>query len=76
MNHVDLGKCNLEEARFEVFQSKEQLQTIAAQTVSLFSFPFGSIRNIREETRDLVRQAGYTALFSAYGGAIGAATDI
>lgn len=76
VNHVDLGKCNLEEAKFEVLQSKVQLQHILKQPVSLFSFPFGGIRNIRSDTRDLVRQAGYTALFSAHGGFIGADTDI
>jgi peptidoglycan/xylan/chitin deacetylase (PgdA/CDA1 family) len=76
VNHVDLGKCNLEEAECEVFQSKVQLQSTVARPVSLFSFPFGSIRNIREDTRDLVRQAGYSALFSAHGGFVGADTDI
>lgn len=76
VNHIDLGKCDLEEAKVEVFQSKVHLQTILAQPVSLFSFPFGGIRNIRPDTRDLVRQAGYTALFSAQGGFVGADTDI
>lgn len=76
VNHVDLGKCDLEEAKFEILQSKVQLENILAQPVSLFSFPFGGIRNIRPETRQLVREAGYTALFSAHGGLVGADTDI
>jgi peptidoglycan/xylan/chitin deacetylase (PgdA/CDA1 family) len=76
VNHVDLGNCNLEEAKFEVFESKAQIQNIVSKSVSLFSFPFGGIQNIRPQTRDLVRQAGYTALFSAYGGYIGADTNV
>lgn len=76
VNHVDLGTCNLEEAKVEVFQSKAHLSGITSKPVSLFSFPFGARRNIRPDTRDLVRQAGYTALFSAYGGFVGSHTDI
>src|SRR5207248_5378428 len=43
VNHVDLGECNLQEGQFEVSQSKVQLESIMAQPVSLFSFPFGGI---------------------------------
>jgi peptidoglycan/xylan/chitin deacetylase (PgdA/CDA1 family) len=76
VNHVDLGQCSREEAQFEISQSKVQLQSIMAQPVSLFSFPFGGIANIRPDIRDLVGQAGYSAVFSAHGGYIGADTDI
>ena len=86
VNHIDLGACNLSDARLEVFESKTHLQSIVNQgmmnqsmmehPVSLFSFPFGGIRNIRPDTKELVRQAGYSALFSAHGGFVGTDTDI
>ncbi len=82
VNHVDLGKCTLEDARFEVVDSRAQLEMIlsgngcAPGRVQYFSFPYGSVTNIRAEVVSIIREAGYGALFSAYGGFIGPKTDL
>ena len=76
VNHVDLGTITLEQAQVEVEQSRRELEQLLAHPVLLFSFPFGGIRNIREEVRDMVRSSGYRALFSAHGGFIDADTKI
>jgi peptidoglycan/xylan/chitin deacetylase (PgdA/CDA1 family) len=86
VNHVDLGKCSLPEAHFEVTESGAQLRSIlngngGAGTherteIAYFSFPFGRIHNIRPEVVEMIRQAGYQAVFSAYGGFVGARTDL
>jgi peptidoglycan/xylan/chitin deacetylase (PgdA/CDA1 family) len=76
VNHVDLGTISLEEAQVEVEESRRELEHLLAHPVLLFSFPFGGIRNIREEVRDMVRSSGYRALFSAHGGFIDEETKI
>ena len=76
VNHVDLGKVELQQARVEVYESRRQLEQFIGKPVSLFSFPFGGLNNIREEVRDMAKQAGYSALFSAHGGFINSETEL
>ncbi len=76
VNHVDLGRVDLEQARVEVLESRRQLEQITGTPVLLFSFPFGGFRNIRPEVREMVAAASYRALFSAHGGFIGARTEL
>ena len=68
VNHIDLGACTVDEARFEIVESGRRLADILGSPVTLFSFPFGSVRNIRPETADIVMKSDYEALFSAHGG--------
>jgi len=44
--------------------------------VKLFSFPFGKIEDIRPEARAYIQEAGYSALFSAYGGFVNDDTSL
>jgi len=76
VNHVDLGQCSYEEAVTEVSQSKKDLEALLGESVSWFSYPFGEITNIRAEIIDLVREAGYEAMFSAYGGYVTSSSDL
>ena len=76
VNHVDLGKCTLGEARHEIEACASQLQAITGTPVSLLSFPFGREANIRKEVVELTKNAGYTALFSAHGGFVTRDTDV
>jgi len=86
VNHPDLGSCSLEEARFEVFESRSQLERVLSgngpsscqdnQRVTYLSFPFGGTRNIRSEVLAMAREAGYSAVFSAHGGFVGPNTDV
>jgi peptidoglycan/xylan/chitin deacetylase (PgdA/CDA1 family) len=76
VNHVDLGKVTLEDAHYEVVESRNQLEKLTHRPVLLFSFPFGRPHNIREQVRKMVMQAGYRALFSAYGGFIDRHTSV
>ena len=76
VNHVDLGTITLDRARVEIVESGRELSAVLGTPVTLFSFPFGSVRNIRQETADIVMQSNYEALFSAHGGFVGLATDL
>jgi peptidoglycan/xylan/chitin deacetylase (PgdA/CDA1 family) len=80
VNHTDLGQCDLEAAHFEVLESGRQLRSMlngsGGNHVPYFSFPFGTISNIRPEVVTIIQQAGYEALFSAHGGFVGAGTKL
>jgi len=76
VNHADLGAVSLEQASVEVVESRRQLESLVGRPVLLFSFPFGKLSNIREEVRETVAAAGYTALFSAGGGFVDPRTSV
>lgn len=75
VNHVDLGQCGDEVALSELTCSKEDLEEILQRPVTMFSYPFGSPQNIRPEVVELVRRAGYEAMFSAHGGNVTRQSD-
>jgi peptidoglycan/xylan/chitin deacetylase (PgdA/CDA1 family) len=71
VNHADLGGIPLPQAEFEVMQSRADLETITGKRVRFFAFPFGKINNISEESRKIIMESGFEALFSSYGGMVG-----
>ncbi len=75
VNHVDLGTIDAEQARWELEQSKKDLEQITGKEVAFFSFPFGKETNIRPEVREMVKEAGFVALFSAHGGYVSGESD-
>lgn len=75
VNHVDLGVIPAEEARWELAESKRRLEELTGHEIAVFSFPFGKESNIREEVREMVRECGFRALFSAHGGFISKDSD-
>ncbi len=74
VNHVDLGTCPQEAIREEILECGRHLEQLLDQRVTMFSFPFGRISNIRGEAVQVIRES-YTVLFSAHGGFIGSQTD-
>jgi peptidoglycan/xylan/chitin deacetylase (PgdA/CDA1 family) len=75
VDHVDLGRCTVEAAESEVVECGRALVRIIGKPIDLFSFPFGRVDNIRNETRQAISAAGYVALFSSHGGVVGPRTD-
>jgi len=59
----------------EVVECGRALVRIIGKPIDLFSFPFGRVDNIRNETRQAISAAGYVALFSSHGGVVGPRTD-
>jgi peptidoglycan/xylan/chitin deacetylase (PgdA/CDA1 family) len=76
ISHADLGACDLAEAWTEISGCRQPLEEAADRPVEIFSYPFGKEKNIRPETAECVRRAGYTALFAAHGGFVGPDTDL
>lgn len=68
VRHVNLGRIDTGLAREEILTSRSDLEKILAQPVKFFSYPFGKRSDVNRQARDLVKQAGFRALFSAYGG--------
>ena len=76
VTHADLGQCSYEQAIYEVVESKNDLEKYLHCIIPFFSYPYGEKKNIRDEVVELVRQSGYQALFSAYGGYFDAKSDL
>ncbi len=68
VNHANLAKIDDETARYELTESMNTLrQRLGLQEVAI-AYPFGKRSDITEERRRLIRELGYAACFSAYGG--------
>ena len=63
VNHVHLHQCTPDAIRFELTESKTQLEKIIGKTVTSFAYPYGHYpRNYRE----MMKTAGYTCAVSMY----------
>lgn len=59
-SHVKLTDCDDSRAEYEIISSKEKLEEILNQEISLFAFPNG---NFTKREIKLVKDAGYTYAF-------------
>jgi peptidoglycan/xylan/chitin deacetylase (PgdA/CDA1 family) len=75
VNHADMGAVSAEQARFELEQSRLDLEELMGTPVLQFSFPYGKPKNFRGEYTPLAQAAGFEAVYSAYGGYVTAASD-
>jgi peptidoglycan/xylan/chitin deacetylase (PgdA/CDA1 family) len=76
IDHVDLGKEPLRSAKRQIVGSKEDIEDKIGLEVKYFSYPFGGKDNIREETRNLVKEAGFACCCSCYGGKVIQQSDL
>lgn len=76
VSHADLARVTGETAWNEILGSKHRIEDEIGREVSLFSYPYGGARHMIDENRELVRAAGFTACFSAYGGLIRPGTHL
>jgi glycosyltransferase involved in cell wall biosynthesis/peptidoglycan/xylan/chitin deacetylase (PgdA/CDA1 family) len=66
-SHADLGHITLADARRELRESKQRIETEVGTAVRLFAFPYGHRQNIRPDTHAAARSE-YEICCSAYGG--------
>jgi peptidoglycan/xylan/chitin deacetylase (PgdA/CDA1 family) len=59
VTHSLLAEQTFETQRYEVTESKQQLETILGRPVTSFSYPYGGRGDIGEKAMNLVRDAGY-----------------
>ena len=76
VNHVNLGKVDVETAITELTKSKQKIENELNKEIRLFAYPFGRMDCIRDEVVDVVKNAGYDCCCSGYGGKIKAETDV
>ena len=67
VTHADLGAVPEEEARRELGESRQELETRLDRSVRWFAFPFGGPEHCPQGRLPLVRAAGYEGCVSAYG---------
>lgn len=75
-NHVDLGRVDRELARAEIENSKARLEAELQESVLFFAYPFGGMDNIRHETLEVVKSAGFGNCFSCHGGLVANDSDL
>ncbi|MBK6617087.1 MAG: polysaccharide deacetylase family protein [Nitrosomonas sp.] len=68
VNHIDCAKETAERVCDELRVSKNRLQQQLKLPEVLFAYPYGGRQHMTAERLELVKQAGYSACLSAYGG--------
>ena len=68
MNHVNLAKINSEEALIELTGSLNIIRETLNQKQVYIAYPFGGKDHITKSRIEMIREVGYQACFSGYGG--------
>jgi peptidoglycan/xylan/chitin deacetylase (PgdA/CDA1 family) len=63
MNHPKLANIDIEDAKWEIFESKKQLENLFQKEIIAFAYPYGN-GAYEPEIRKLVLEAGYLVDFS------------
>lgn len=75
MTHVDLGQVEGAAARWEIDESRRQLEGVLQKPVDLFAYPFGGANQCSRSNRNHIRNAQFRCCLSAYGGVVHNAAD-
>jgi peptidoglycan/xylan/chitin deacetylase (PgdA/CDA1 family) len=59
VTHPVLSKCSLDQQRAEIQQSKARIEEELGSAITAFSYPIGQSWAMTDDTRRLVREAGY-----------------
>ena len=68
VSHPDFGQIGVEQARYELLESKRVLESELQRPARMFAYPFGGRSNFKPEYLQLVQSAGYDACFSGVNG--------
>lgn len=68
LNHVNLADTSDGEALHELKGSLNDIRTKLNQDNIFIAYPYGGKQHITPERRQMIKQVGYSACFSAYGG--------
>jgi len=75
-NHIDLGAIDIHTAELEIENSSRILDEKLGKRTRHFAYPFGGEANIRPDTLNLVKRAGFDCCLSCYGGLVGQNSDL
>ena len=76
MTHPVLSNLSIEEQQGEIITSKQRLQEILGQSVSSFSYPYGTQADYTSDTITLVKDAGFDCACSNFPGQVQSGTDL
>jgi peptidoglycan/xylan/chitin deacetylase (PgdA/CDA1 family)/methionyl-tRNA formyltransferase len=68
VSHIDCGAVPTKQVRAELVESRTTLERKLGGECRLFAYPFGRRDNITPEVQQLVKELGFAACLSAYGG--------
>lgn len=71
ITHNVLSKESEEDQTNEIYGSKSAIEQFIQAKINTFSYPFGGGKDFSAVTRGIAEKAGYTRIFSAYGGLAG-----
>ena len=60
VTHPILTRISLDQARFEILQSKKDIEKRLNQSVNTFSYPNGTIEDFNNEIIEIVKNSGYS----------------
>jgi peptidoglycan/xylan/chitin deacetylase (PgdA/CDA1 family) len=75
VNHIDCAAEPLETVVRELAESRDALRRELGVTDPIFAYPYGKRKNMTPERLERVKEAGYSACLSAYGGVNGRDAD-
>jgi peptidoglycan/xylan/chitin deacetylase (PgdA/CDA1 family) len=76
VNHPFLSKLSIEQAGWEVSECKRRIEEELQSPVNHFAYPNGREEDIGEQSRDVIRNAGYEAAVTTIWGVNYRSTDI
>jgi peptidoglycan/xylan/chitin deacetylase (PgdA/CDA1 family) len=65
ISHPSLGRLLGSDQQRELVESRTLLEDVVGAPVKLLSYPFGKTPDVASETRELAREAGYSAAFTS-----------
>lgn len=68
VSHIDCAGESEDVVRTELAQSRDDLARELGLTSPVFAYPYGGRRHMTPQRLEMVKQAGYSACLSAYGG--------
>jgi len=70
MSHSRLSSLRAPEQEEEIGESKRKLEDMLKRPVDLFSYPFGDVSDVNEESISICRREGFSKAFVSYPGKI------
>ena len=76
ISHPILAKIGVDKASEEIIFSKKEIENVLAEKIRFFAYPKGGKNHYTEDTKSLVKEAGYQAAFTTQIGEIRKESDL
>jgi peptidoglycan/xylan/chitin deacetylase (PgdA/CDA1 family) len=76
ISHRSLPTLKLEEARYELLESKARVERKLGQPVKFFAYPYGAFRDLSMDIVRMVAESGYTCAVTSLSGTNGRSANL